>query len=366
MFINIQPAAWVKISPQVCEGQQPRWKQIPLQRLPWTGVSNEAFNDAQPQPRFQRHCFPPGWCCHMSLLVKTNSPNSRRPDLAMLRSSSAQDYIRLMQDKAPLGWLLQERYLDFSHKACAPWFLNIRLKKKQFRLFREADEVTAYPARLRNKGAAPKQSSHPGGFEPKRVCRGLGQRQWVPDFRLYCLVLPTKGTDPMAQVTHGLHHDHDFCRFKCRDRCILSLGQQLWLRGWQVRNQGAFISCGLGATELWWSGEYVPICFQHACESLFVNMVLRPSRNLCIERCVQRSPQCPVSIPRPWGNTAIESARADKDFLCQQVDCSSVFGLLNHGNHEIHEPRETMGNWETMATEALTSPVSPRSGTRGF
>ena len=97
MFINIQPAAWVKISPQVCEGQQPRWKQIPLQRLPWTGVSNEAFNDAQPQPRFQRHCFPPGWCCHMSLLVKTNSPNSRRPDLAMLRSSSAQDYIRLMQ-----------------------------------------------------------------------------------------------------------------------------------------------------------------------------------------------------------------------------------------------------------------------------
>ena len=93
---------------------------------------------------------------------------------------------------------------------------------------------------------------------------------------------------------------------------------------------------------------------------------LRPSRNLCIERCVQRSPQCPVSIPRPWGNTAIESARADKDFLCQQVDCSSVFGLLNHGNHEIHEPRETMGNWKTMATEALTSPVSPRSGTRGF
>jgi len=49
-------------------------------------------------------------------------------------------------------------------------------------------------------GAAPKQSSHPGGFEPKRVCRGLGQKQWVPDFRLYCLVLPTKGTDPMAQV----------------------------------------------------------------------------------------------------------------------------------------------------------------------
>lgn len=131
-----------------------------------------------------------------------------------------------------------------------------------FGCFGEADEVTAYPARLRNKGAAPKQSSHPGGFEPKRVCRGLGQKHWVPDFRLYC-------TGPMAQVyititifavlnvVTGV-----FWALDCS--CDYGVGRS----GIRAR----LFLAALGATELRWSGEYVPICFQHACESLFVNM----------------------------------------------------------------------------------------------
>ena len=139
-----------------------------------------------------------------------------------------------------------------------------------FGCFGEADEVTAYPARLRNVGGGTQTIFAPRWVRTQACLQGAWAKATGSRFPPVLSYSAHQGDWPHGS---GLHHDHDLCRFKCRDRCILILGQQLWLRGWQVRNQGAFFFAALGGNRaLVIRGIYVPICFLHACESLFVNM----------------------------------------------------------------------------------------------